>query len=396
MLRQASKSSQKRQNAVKKSQRTTRTKLVQKQARKFSTKPIQQQQATLFGCYGQTGPYVAQYLGPTGMRMIAAYRDDGMTVRPLKVSGEVGQVVPRQFAWQNPDSIRATLQGTDLVINMIGSSTPTIHFNEYDANLRTALTLAKTAKEMGVSRFIHVSAAGASPTAGSNFLRAKYESEEAVKTYFPNATIVRPCFIYDSNNPYLHTLAIGANVDEPQIAFADTVIQPTYARDVGAAIAQLALHPEIDGQTWTLGGQEQLTRWEIFERFSNMIAHKDSNLGAYCQKPQRLNGPDSFELFRKEQLLFKQLMNRWTPIGACDYFAEDVTLDTCEKTKGFAELGIKPSDTNLTFVRLGKAYLSNLSKANETKLFTWTTGCLDEKAPGSKAIDFSSGAIGTH
>jgi hypothetical protein len=190
---------------------------------------------------------------------------------------------------------------------------------------------------------------------------------------------------------YLQTLAIGAGKDHPVIAFPDTIIQPTYARDVGAAIAQLVLHPEIDGQTWTLGGQEQLTRYQIFQKFQNMIAHNKSVLGQDLQKPERLTHHQSLELHAKEQRGFAQIMNRWTPVGAIDYFAEDVTLDTAEKTKGFAELGLKASDTNLTFLRMGKAYLSNLSKANETKLFQWSTGCIDDNQEGSRAVDYSQG-----
>lgn len=358
--------------------------------RTFTTKPIQQQQATLFGAYGQTGPYTAQYLGPTGMRMVTAYRDDGHHVRNLKLVGEVGQVAPKFFDWRKKETIRDTLRGSDLVINMIGASTPTIHFNEYDANLRTALQVAQLAKEEGVSRFIHVSAAGASPHSGSKFLRAKYESEEAVKAYFPNATIVRPCFIYDTNNVYMHTLARAANSDLPVIAFADTEIQPTYARDVGAAIAQLALHPEIDGQTWTLGGQESMTRAELYHRFSSMIAHKDSVIGAGAQRVKLLDNADSYKVFAKEQLFFSNVLNRVTPVNECDYFSTDVTLANVPKTKGFAELGIKPSDTNLTLLRIGKAYLSNLSPANSPKLFTWTTGCLDEKVAQTPE------SVGTH
>lgn len=362
--------------------------------RKISTKPIQQQQMTLFGGYGQTGPYVAQYLGPTGMRMIAAYRDDGHHIRNLKLVGELGQVVPKFFDWRQQDSLKDTLRNTDLVINLIGSSNPTMHFNEYDANLRTALQIAKTAKEMGATRFIHVSAAGASPHAGSKFLRAKYESEEAVKTYFPDATIVRPCFIFDSNTVYLHTLARAAEQTKPMIAFAETSIQPTYARDVGAAIAQLALHPEIDGQTWTLGGQEAMTRAELFQRFANMIAHNQSVLGQTTHRPQFLAGTDSFRQFAREQLFFANPLNRVTPQGECDYFSTDVTLDIVPKTKGFAELGIKPSDTNLTLLRVGKAYLSNLSTANSSKLFTWDSGCLDEGQ--RKLKNAGKATVGTH
>jgi uncharacterized protein YbjT (DUF2867 family) len=363
----------------------------------ISTKPIQQQQVSLFGAYGQTGPYVAQYLGPTGMRMIAAYRDDGHKIRKLKLVGEVGQVVPKFFDWKKQESLVDTMVGSDLVINMIGSNVPTMHFNEFDANLRTALQIAKTAKEQGVTRFIHVSAAGASPHADSKFLRAKWESEEAVKTYFPNATIVRPCFIYDQNNVYLHTLAASCDTNDPIVAFADTVIQPTYARDVGAAIAQLALHPEIDGQTWTLGGQEAMSRYEIFNRFNNMVAHKESILGDALQRVKRLDNNDSYRVFAKEQLLFANPINRATPVGECDYFASDVTLENCDKTKGFAELGIKPSDTNLTFVRIGKGYLTNLSKANKHKLFTWETGCIDQRAlPGGNPTHFARYTLGTH
>eukprot|EP00461_Guttulinopsis_vulgaris_P004445 UN04447 len=367
--------------------KTAAKKVVKKQQKRklhSATKPVAQQQATIWGSYGAIGRYAAQYLGPTGMRIIAPYRDSGMhDVRDIKLVGDVGQVAPLYFDWKDKDSIVRTMEGSDLVINTIGTFRNRRHFSIYDANFRTAFKIAKHAKEQGVERFIHVSAAGAAEHANSDFLKSKWESEQAVLSLFPNASIIRPCMVYDMNSHYVNRLARQAATlidDDLYVAAADTLVQPTYARDVGAAIAQIALHPQIDGQLWTLGGSHVVSRRELFETLCRMVGHEGHE--AFEARDIHNMGPFDTILrhFKEEHLRLSsnQQLYRDTQVGDVFYFLEDITTDKYSKTKGFEELGIKPASFDSTFLRLVQPYMQSTAPAAQEKLFSFRSGGLED------------------
>jgi NADH dehydrogenase (ubiquinone) 1 alpha subcomplex subunit 9 len=146
---------------------------------------------TVFGGSGQTGKYVIDRLGSSGCSLIVPYRDDGMWVRVCKVSGDPGQIQPMPYDLKDEDSIRQVVAKSNIVINLTGTSKSTSHFDLREANCFVPHRIAKVCKEVGVERFIHFSALGASKESSSKFFQAKAESEEAVKSFYPNATIIR-------------------------------------------------------------------------------------------------------------------------------------------------------------------------------------------------------------
>lgn len=90
-----------------------------------------------------------------------------------------------------------------MVINCIGSRTFHSTEKEFeDANIRIPVAIAKVAKaNPNVKRFIHISAAGADPNSQSMRLRTKWIGEQEVKEVFPEATILRPTLILQSEEP---------------------------------------------------------------------------------------------------------------------------------------------------------------------------------------------------
>lgn len=147
--------------------------------------------ATIFGASGQVGKYVVDRLGSSGCSLYLPYRDDGMWVRTCKVSGDPGQILPVPYDLRDEESIRNAVAKSNVVINLTGSSRETVHFNMREANVFVTHRIAKACADMGVERFIHMSALGASPKSDSSFFKYKAESEEVVKGFFPKATIIR-------------------------------------------------------------------------------------------------------------------------------------------------------------------------------------------------------------
>lgn len=68
-----------------------------------------------------------------------------------------------------------------------------------EANILVPRNIAKcVAKTPGIKRFIYVSHAGADPNSPSQNLRTKWVGEQEVKKAFPDVTIIRPCWTYNT------------------------------------------------------------------------------------------------------------------------------------------------------------------------------------------------------
>lgn len=63
-----------------------------------------------------------------------------------------------------------------------------------------ARRIAKLARENNVSKFIHVSALGASESSPSLYLSSKWRGEQAVMEEYPDATIVRPARVFGTED----------------------------------------------------------------------------------------------------------------------------------------------------------------------------------------------------
>jgi NADH dehydrogenase (ubiquinone) 1 alpha subcomplex subunit 9 len=322
---------------------------------------------TMFGADSVLGNPTTFALAPAGNRIIVPFNDDGYMIRPNKMAGKLGQVIPQPYSMFDEDSIRRTMEETDLVINLIGSFKDTRHYTVREANLNTAIRVAKIAKEMGVNRMIHVSASGAALDAPSEFQRVKYESELAVKSYFPNASIIRPTQMFNEDDAYLH--AVMANIKHKYgkyITFSEGRVQPIFVRDVALAIAQIADNPQIDGQTWTLGGTKSFTRAELYYHLVGMIRLEQV-------KAEVMTNEDSirWSKFMKRFPFFNKFYQN-IPNYAPDYFAADTTVAASAPTKGLAELGIPPTEFDHILLKMAHFHMSEVSQALQpSSLWNW-------------------------
>ncbi|KAJ3223665.1 39kDa subunit of ndufa9, NADH:ubiquinone oxidoreductase [Clydaea vesicula] len=197
---------------------------------------------TVFGSTGFLGRYLVNNLGKRGSHVVVPFRGTEDEKRHLKLMGDLGQIVPLSFDLRNDERIIECIRHSDVVYNLIGKDFQTKNFNFQKVHVDGARTLAKLAKQCGVSKFIHVSALNADPDSKSLFLKTKGLGEKAVLEEFPEATIVRPGYMYGHEDRFWNRFGFYTKwspIGMPLINKGKTIIRPVYVGDVAAVLAQL-------------------------------------------------------------------------------------------------------------------------------------------------------------
>ncbi|XP_071482749.1 NADH dehydrogenase [ubiquinone] 1 alpha subcomplex subunit 9, mitochondrial-like, partial [Diadema antillarum] len=155
-----------------------------------------------------------KYLGSTlssdgreGSQIVLPHRCDPYWVMPIKLMGDLGQVMFRQYELRDHDLIRDIVSHCNVVINLLGKDFETRHYTFEDVNIEGPRNLARICKEAGVPRLIHVSALGADLASPSKFLRTKAAGEKVVREQFPEAIIIRPAQMFGREDRFFNHFA---------------------------------------------------------------------------------------------------------------------------------------------------------------------------------------------
>lgn len=227
--------------------------------------------ATVFGATGFLGRYVVNRLGRIGSQVIVPNRGDDLATRHLKVCGDLGQIVPLPYVVQSDDDIRACVERSNLVINLIGAPWPTKNYTIDEANREIPARIAKIASECGIENFIHVSALGATPDSPSEFARSKFAAEQEIRESIPEAVILRPGPVFGFEDRLLNRYGVIAR-HWPFIPLTnpDHRMQPIHMSDVVTCIMHAADNlldmagpRQVQGKTFEIAGPDVLTQREL-------------------------------------------------------------------------------------------------------------------------------------
>lgn len=228
---------------------------------------------TLFGGGGFIGRYACEALLKAGARLRVAerYPRKAWFLQPL---GGVGQVSTIAADLARPETFARAVEGSDAVINLVGIFKGNLEL----IHVHGAGKLAAAAKAAGASAFVHISAIGADPDAESEYGRTKGLGEEAVRSAFPRATIIRPSVVFGPEDEFTNRFASMARFPLLPVIAPKTRFQPVFVRDLGKAIAAAALDPGAHGsKTYELAGPETFTMRELNAAIAAM-AGKDPGL----------------------------------------------------------------------------------------------------------------------
>ena len=226
---------------------------------------------TVFGGSGFVGRHVVRELARQGFRVRSATRRPDLAGH-LQPMGGVGQIQPVQANLRYPESVAAALQGSDVVVNLVGVLFKSGRQTFDAVHVEGARAIAQAAQAAGVSRLIHVSAIGADAKSPGNYGRTKAAGEAAVLGAFPEAVILRPSIVFGPEDEFFNRFADMARKAPllPLIGGGRTRFQPVYAGDVALAIAAAAHGKARPGTVYELGGPEVVTFRKLLDRTQEM------------------------------------------------------------------------------------------------------------------------------
>ena len=189
----------------------------------------------VLGGYGFIGLEITRRLVAAGHEVIGIGRSAGIGRRLLPAARWIAVDLA---TLQSKDSWLSQVEMIDVVVNAAGALQSGLR-NDVESVHHTAIAaLISACEARGVSRFIQISAVGASSAATTEFLRSKARGDSCVRSSSLNWLIVRPGLVIGSNaygGSALIRMVASVPFVQP-IAFGDRRIQIVAASDLAEVV----------------------------------------------------------------------------------------------------------------------------------------------------------------
>src|SRR5712675_1094430 len=207
---------------------------------------------------GSINSVAEDHLTDPGLRCVTVFGGTGFVgrrvVRHLRESGTRVRIVSRHHRLGEDDgieriaadahderSVEAAVAGADGVVNAISLYVEHGRDTFHSVHVETAAKIARAARRAGTKRFVHLSGIGADAGSPSPYIRSRGEGEAAVQTAFPGAVIIRAAVMFAPDDAFVTTILrlLRSLPAYPMFGDGRTRLQPAYADDVAAAIAEV-------------------------------------------------------------------------------------------------------------------------------------------------------------
>jgi uncharacterized protein YbjT (DUF2867 family) len=197
--------------------------------------------------------------GFVGRRVARHLRESGATVRvasrhPIRAEGDSLEQIAANA--HDERSVEAAVLGADGVVNAISLYVEHGPDTFHSVHVEAAARIARAARRAGTKRFVHLSGIGADAGSPSPYIRSRGEGEAAVQTAFPGAVIIRAAVMFAPDDAFLTTILrlLRSLPAYPMFGDGRTRLQPAYADDVAAAIAEVVRESKKPYPIYELAG----------------------------------------------------------------------------------------------------------------------------------------------
>lgn len=240
------------------------------------------------GGTGNQGGAVARNLAQQGFRVKVLTRNanssKSQNLKKLNVELVQGDL-------NKPDTYREQLKDADGIF-----SVQTFE-NGVDKEVKQGITLATLAKELGTQHFLYSSVFGAQLNTGVRHIDSKFQIENHIKQIGLPFTIIRPTSLYENFLiPQVKKGILKGKLVQP--IGRDTTQQYVAAEAIGKAAVKIFLNSnEYLGKTIPLAA-EQLSTWEVADRFSKVLNKKVSYKKLPVIITKLFLGKDLYKMFK--------------------------------------------------------------------------------------------------
>lgn len=286
--------------------------------------------------------------GFVGRAVVRALQSHGVIVRCLVRPGSEAGLKGFEAIERAPGDVllpkgmEAAMQGCAAVIHLVGIIREQPGRGVTFERLHTVATsnMVMAAQKAGIRRFLHMSALGTRPGAGSSYHRTKWEAEKIVRESELEWTIFRPSVIYGAGDGFVSMLSrmVRRLPVVPVLGDGRYRLQPVPVWQVAEGFARSLERPPSIGQTCELGGPRPYTFNEILDLIGQALGKqrvRKLHQPLWLMRPLvRLLEPLPFFPVTSDQLLMLQEENVCDPAP----FNRDFDLKPMEFPDGLSRM----------------------------------------------------------
>ncbi|MGI8607535.1 MAG: SDR family oxidoreductase [Gaiellaceae bacterium] len=227
--------------------------------------------------------------GFVGPKVVHALRAEDKAVRAL-VRDPSSSSARTLSAWgcelvrgdvTDPESLRRATEGVDAIVHLIAliAGKP----EEFERVMSQGTReLVAVAKEVGVSRFVLMSALGTTEESKDlvPYYRSKWDMEQTIKGSGIEHVIFRPSFVFGKDGGVLPIFMrqVRYSPVTPVAGSGTRRLQPIWVDDVAAFFARSLSTEDAANKTFDLGGPDQVTWNELYDRLRRILGKRRATL----------------------------------------------------------------------------------------------------------------------
>ena len=227
----------------------------------------------IFGGGGFIGRYLIRALSKKSFRCIVPTRSP-FQKGYLKTQTTPGSIELLHFNTGNFSAVEDAIKSSHYVINLCGilNENRKNKFNAIHENLPEAI--AKLCQQTNITKFIHVSAIGASKDSRSKYQRSKFSGEEKVLKNFKNTVVIRPSVVCGTEDNFTNLFAKLSFSPLIPICGFDYKFQPILVSDVANAILKSIELKKNEGEIYEIGGPKVISFGDMVKSIMRVIGKK--------------------------------------------------------------------------------------------------------------------------